>query len=90
MCPTSNLCLGVYPSLAEHPLARLQAAGVAVTVNSDDPALFDTTLNDEVATLATPFSLDVAVIDEILPNGVRHSFLPAEPKERHIAPSWMP
>ena len=82
VCPTSNLCLGVYPSLAEHPLARLQAAGVAVTVNSDDPALFDTTLNDEVAILATSFSLDVAVIDEIMLNGVRHSFLPAEPKER--------
>ena len=81
LCPTSNLYLGVYPSFAEHPLARLHAAGVAVTVNSDDPALFDTTLNDEVATLATSFGLDVPVIDEILLNGVRHSFLRAGEKE---------
>jgi len=44
--------------------------------------LVATTLNDEVAILATPFGLDVPVIDEILLNGVRHSFLPAEQKAR--------
>jgi adenosine deaminase len=54
---------------------------VAVTVNSDDPPLFNTTLNDEVATLADPFGLAVAAIDEILLNAVRHSFLPPERRE---------
>jgi aminodeoxyfutalosine deaminase len=48
LCPTSNLRLRVYPSLADHPLAHLHARDVAVTVNSDDPALFNTMLNDEV------------------------------------------
>jgi adenosine deaminase len=81
ICPTSNLRLGVYPSLAEHPMAHLHASGVAVTVNSDDPALFDTTLNDEVAILATMFGLGVPAIDEILLNGVRQSFLPAAQKK---------
>ena len=75
ICPTSNVRLGVYQSLARHPLARLHTEGVAVTVNSDDPGVFDTTLNDEVATLATSFGLDVHAIDEILLNGVRQSFL---------------
>jgi adenosine deaminase len=79
--PTSNLRLGVYPSLAAHPLRRLHEAGVLVTVNSDDPPLFNTTLNDELATLADPFGFDVAAIDEILLNGVRCSFLPAERKQ---------
>jgi aminodeoxyfutalosine deaminase len=37
LCPTSNVRLGVYASLAEHPLPRLLAAGVVITVNSDDP-----------------------------------------------------
>ena len=83
LCPTSNLRLGVYPSLADHPLARLRALDVAITVNSDDPALFDTTLDDEVATLADPLGLDVAAIDEILLNGLRHSFLP-EPLKRQM------
>ena len=57
--------------------------GVYVGRNSDDPALFDTTLDDEVATLADPFGLDVAAIDEILLNGLRHSFLP-EPRKRQM------
>jgi aminodeoxyfutalosine deaminase len=75
VCPTSNICLGVYPTYAAHPLARLHAAGVPVTVNSDDPPLFGTTLNDEVTLLAEPFGLDVAACDELLLNAVHHSFL---------------
>jgi len=78
VCPTSNVRLGVFPGLAAHPLRRLHDAGVVLTINSDDPPLFNTTLNDEVALLANSFGLDVAAIDEILLNGVRHSFLPAE------------
>ncbi len=76
--PTSNICLGVYPTLAEHPLRRLHNAGVIVTVNSDDPPLFNTTLNAEMAMLVDPFGFDVATINEILLNGVRYSFLPDE------------
>jgi aminodeoxyfutalosine deaminase len=82
VCPTSNVCLGVYASLVAHPLRRLHDAGVVVTINSDDPALFGTTLNDEAALLADPFGLDVVAIDEVLLNGVRHSFLPAPAKQR--------
>jgi adenosine deaminase len=81
VCPTSNICLGVAPSLAAHPLPRLLAAGVAVTIASDDPPMFNTTLNDDVALLGGSFGLDVATIDKILLNGVRHSFLPAERKQ---------
>ena len=80
VCPTSNVCIGVYPDLAAHPLPRLLAAGVVVTINSDDPPLFNTTLNDEVALLGGPFGLDVPAIDDILLNSVRHSFLPHERK----------
>jgi adenosine deaminase len=76
VCPTSNVRLGVYPSLAEHPLPRLLRAGVTLTINTDDPPLFGTTLTDEVVRLADPFGLDVAMIDSILLNAVRCSFLP--------------
>lgn len=74
--PTSNLRLGVYPSLAEHPLRRLIEAGVPLTVNSDDPPLFGTTLTDELRLLADPLGLPAERIDEIVLNGVRHAFLP--------------
>ncbi len=78
--PTSNVRLGVYPDYAAHPLPRLRAAGVPITVNSDDPPLFNTTLNDEVALLADPFGLSIEAIDDVLLNGVRHSFLPPDRK----------
>jgi len=47
VCPTSNVCLGVAPSFAEHPLPRLLDAGLYVTLNSIDPPMFGTTLTDE-------------------------------------------
>jgi len=78
--PTSNICLGVYPNLGAHPLRKLYEAGVPLSVNSDDPPLFNTTLNDEVMLLAGEFDFDIATIDDILLNGVRHSFLPAQEK----------
>ncbi len=81
VCPTSNICLGVYPSLSQHPLSRLYAAGVPLTINSDDPPLFNTTLNDEVALLANTFHFERDTINEILLNGVRYSFLSEEKKQ---------
>ena len=47
VCPGSNLSLGVYPDLEAHPLRRLFEAGVKVTVSSDDPPYFGTTLTRE-------------------------------------------
>ncbi|HKA69340.1 MAG TPA: adenosine deaminase [Actinomycetes bacterium] len=51
VCPTSNVRTGVVPSLAAHPMPRMVAAGVACTVNTDDPAMFDTDLGREYAQL---------------------------------------
>jgi aminodeoxyfutalosine deaminase len=81
VCPTSNVRLGVYPDLAAHPLPRLHAAHVPMTVNSDDPSLFNTTLTDEILLLTEPFGLSVAAIDDMLLNGVRYSFLSPERKQ---------
>jgi adenosine deaminase/aminodeoxyfutalosine deaminase len=47
VCPTSNVCTRSVPSLAAHPLPALAAAGVPFTINSDDPPMFSTTLNQE-------------------------------------------
>ena len=53
VCPGSNVALGVYPDIAAHPLRRLADAGVKVTVSSDDPPYFDTTLAREYEHAAT-------------------------------------
>ncbi|MEZ4582785.1 MAG: hypothetical protein R3A10_14300 [Caldilineaceae bacterium] len=58
--PTSNICLHVYRRLAEHPLPHLDRMGLVVTVNSDDPPLFNTRLLDEYAVLALEFGYDKA------------------------------
>lgn len=55
VCPGSNVALGVVPELAAHPIARLADAGVRVTVSTDDPPFFDTSLNREYDRLATQF-----------------------------------
>src|SRR5947208_1012785 len=81
ICPTSNIRLGVYPDLLSHPLPGLHKAGVPVTINSDDPPLFNTTFNNEVKLLSDPFNFDINTIDEILLNGVRYSFLPTEERQ---------
>src|SRR5581483_10334276 len=52
VCPTSNVRTKSVPSLAEHPLPALVAAGVPVTINSDDPPMFSTTLGSEYAVAA--------------------------------------
>ncbi|HSK41351.1 MAG TPA: adenosine deaminase, partial [Arenibaculum sp.] len=55
VCPTSNLRTGVYASYAGHPLGRLAEAGCAVTLNSDDPPYFDTSIGNEYAVAAQRF-----------------------------------
>ena len=47
VCPGSNLALGLYPALDAHPIARLREAGVPVTVSTDDPPFFATTMTAE-------------------------------------------
>ncbi len=82
VCPTSNVCLGVVPTLAEHPLPRLLEAGLYVTVNSDDPPMFNTTLTDEYLRLAETFALDEEMIARLVLNGIRATLLPAEERAR--------
>ena len=83
VCPTSNVCTRAVATLAEHPLPRLVAAGVPVTINSDDPPMFSTTLNKEYAVAADLLGLDNAGVAELARQGVRYSFL-AAPEKRVI------
>jgi adenosine deaminase len=55
VCPGSNVALGVYPSFAQHPIARLRDAGVKVTVSTDDPPFFHTTMTREFEELERAF-----------------------------------
>ena len=83
ICPTSNVRLGVYESYAAHPLRRLLQAGVCVTINSDDPALFETTLNDEYVHAVQDCGLSLDQLRQVGLNAVRASYLP-EPDKSHM------
>ncbi len=69
------------PSLAEHPLPELVAAGVPVTINSDDPPMFATTLNAEYAIAAQLLDLDRRGVAELACAAVEASFLAPAGKE---------
>ena len=74
VCPTSNVRTRSVPSLAAHPLPALVAAGVPVTINSDDPPMFATSLNHEYAVAAELLGLDAAGVAELARVAVRASF----------------
>lgn len=76
VCPTSNVCTRSVSSLEEHPLATLVANGVQVSINSDDPPMFSTTLNQEYAVAADLLALDQAGIADLARASVRQSFAP--------------
>lgn len=74
-CPISNLRTGAITDLADHPLPALLAAGVVVSINTDDPAMFNTSLAGEYRALSEVFGLDLSDIGTLILNGVTSSWL---------------
>lgn len=67
VCPGSNVVLGLFPDFAAHPIAELREAGVKVTVSTDDPPFFHTTMRREYEMLAQAFGWgteDFAALNE--------------------------
>ncbi|MEZ0075028.1 adenosine deaminase [Planotetraspora sp. GP83] len=85
VCPTSNIRTGAIPSLAAHPLPELVKAGVPVTINSDDPPMFGTTLNQEYAVAAELLGLDRDGVADLARSAVRASFMSVEGKSALLA-----
>lgn len=83
VCPTSNVCTKQVADIASHPLPRMLEEGLYVTLNSDDPPMFGTTLTNEYRVAATGLGLDAAALAELARNGVRASFL-AEDRKRDL------
>ncbi|MCW5936426.1 MAG: adenosine deaminase [Fimbriimonadaceae bacterium] len=86
VCPTSNVCLGVVPSLAEHPLPRMIAAGLNVSVNSDDPPMFGTTLTDEWIGVVREFGFDAGAVRRLTLAAVEAALLD-DARKQHLRES---
>jgi aminodeoxyfutalosine deaminase len=82
VCPTSNIATRCVENLAEHPLRALRDAGVVVTVNSDDPPMFGTTLNREYEIAADLLDLDELGLAELATTAVDVSYAPDDVKQR--------
>ena len=80
ICPSSNLALGVYPSLQQHPIDRLRRAGVPVSINTDDPALLGASLVGEYQLCAEAFDWSDDVIRAVAQTSIEASFAHADTK----------
>jgi adenosine deaminase len=76
VCSSSNICLKVFPSLAEHSLPQLLEAGLYVTLNSDDPPMFNTTLNREYLLGQRTWNWNLETIERLVLNAVDATLLP--------------
>lgn len=84
VCPLSNVALRGVERMAAHPLRRMLDAGLAATVNSDDPAYFGGYLHDNVTAVTTALGLTGEHRRRLAENSFEASFLPAEDKQRHL------
>jgi adenosine deaminase len=91
ICPSSNVALGLVPSLSAHPLPLLRAAGLTVTLSTDVPAITGASLTTEFARVRETFGYDDAVLADLALAAVDVSFAPESTKRRlreHTA-AWL-
>lgn len=75
VCITSNVMTGAVPSLGQHPVRRLFDAGVPITLNTDDPGIFRTSLDREFAIAHTHFGFTEAELETVRRNADRYRFV---------------
>jgi adenosine deaminase len=81
ICPTSNLVLGVYAAIEDHPIDRLRRAGVAVSINTDDPVLLGASLVGEYALCSKAFGWTEDELRVLARHSIDASFANADIKQ---------
>lgn len=84
ICVTSNLRTGVCAEVREHPARQFFDEGLMITLNTDDPAMFQTSLCKEYELAAQEFNFSEDHLREIARNSIEASFLPVEKKVRYL------
>jgi len=84
VCVTSNVRTGVCADLREHPLKALFDEGLMITLNTDDPAMFQTSLTKEYELAQSEFGFSEEQLREIARNSFEASFLPVDKKMKFL------
>jgi len=84
ICISSNLRTGAITELSKHPVRRFFEEGLMVTLNTDDPAMFQTTLNKEYEIAQQEFGFSEEHLRELARNSFEASFLPVDKKVRFL------
>ena len=84
LCLTSNLRTACCSKISDHPVKRYFDQGLMVTLNTDDPAMFGTTLNQEYELAQKEFGFTDEHLRELARNSFEASFLPPEEKLRFL------
>ena len=82
VCPGSNVALGVYPSFRQHPIEKLRKAGVKVTISTDDPPFFHTTMRREYEELERAFGWEAEDFAALNRTALDAAFCDAATRER--------
>jgi len=82
VCPTSNIATRAVDRIEDHPLRAFVDAGVTVTINSDDPPMFSTTLNHDYEVAAGLLDLDEQGVADLARAAIAASFAPDDVKTR--------
>jgi adenosine deaminase len=81
-CPISNVRTAVIGRIEEHPLAAFLERGIMASVNTDDPAMFDTSMEEELLALRTRLGLSRGDVLRVLENGIDSTWAPSPRKVR--------
>lgn len=84
VCPVSNVQLKVVPNMAAHPIKRLMDAGVFVTINSDDPPMFDADVVDNYLQVADTFNLTADDVEKLARNSFMAAFMDNAAKSKYL------
>ena len=84
ICPGSNLALSLFPNWESHPLLTIMNKGISISLNSDDPPFFNTTVGQEYQNSAKNFNLNIEDLKQISLMAMEASFADIKTKSRLI------
>jgi adenosine deaminase len=89
VCPTSNVRIGAARDYRDHPIGKMFQGGLTITVNSDDPGLFDITLTDEFYVLIEKGIFTINEVKQFNQNAYKKTFIPVSKKEGLPQSCWI-